>query len=317
MKILSEILCQLHEMNCEDVAIRFGVDVMGHMTHCFKHDDRIESLSFRRNHWRCFSCDIGGDAITFIQEKLSVSFVEACIILPNEYGISIPYIEKYSPKWKDSAINLHKREYTIYFMSFDREIAEFIMKNTTLTKARFIFSQRKRKIKSNVIESSNIHSIDKTNSLNSLVQAQFGIDGLKSTKVLTQNGKYLTINAPSLIIPYYDENSNLISLQTRYLGEDFPDFHIPRSKRICCSSIRLYNLQILGSNQIGSHIFITEGITDCFVMLSAGYDAVALPSATSFPIKDLAKIKNYKLYMVSDRDKTGNEAFYKAISTYA
>lgn len=312
MKIPSEILRQLHEMNCEDVAKRFGVDVKGHMTHCFKHDDRIASLSFRRNHWRCFSCDIGGDAITFIQEKLSVSFVEACIILSNEYGIPIPYIEKYSPKWKDSVINLRKREYTNDILCFfDREIAEFIMKNTALTKVGFDFLQSKRKIKSNVIEFSNIHSIDKTNDLKSLVQAQFGMDRLKTAKVLTQNGKYLTINAPSLIIPYYDENNNLISLQTRYLGEDYPDFHIPRFKRICCSSIRLYNLQILGSKQIGSNIFITEGITDCLAMLSAGYDAVALPSATSFPTKDLAKLKNYKLYMVSDRDKAGNEAFIR------
>lgn len=312
MKIPSEILRQFHEIDCEDVAKRFGVDVKGHMSHCFKHDDRIASLSFRRNHWRCFSCDIGGDAITFIQERLSVSFVEACIILTNEYGIPIPYIDKHSAKWKDSVINLRRRESTNELSCiFDREIAEFIMKHTTLTKVGGDFLQRQRKIKSDVIESSNIHSIDKTNDLKSLIQAQFGIDRLKAAKVLTQSGKYLTIDAPSLIIPYYDENNNLISLQTRYLGEDNPDFHVSRFKRICCSSIRLYNLQILGSKQGGSNIFITEGVTDCLAMLSAGYDAVALPSATSFPTKDLAKLKNYKLYMVSDRDKAGNEAFIK------
>lgn len=196
-------------------------------------------------------------------------------------------------------------------MFFDREIAEFIIEHTTLTKTGIDFLQKQRKIRSDVIKSSNIHSIDNTDHLKSLLQARFRIDRLKTAKVLTQNGKYLTIDAPSLIIPYHDENNNLISLQTRYLGEDHPDFHIPRFKRICCSSIRLFNLQILSSKHIGTKLFITEGITDCLAMLSAGYDAVALPSATSLPTTDLAKLKNYKLYMVSDRDKAGNDAFIK------
>lgn len=52
MKIPNEILHQLHEMNCEDVAKRFGLEVKNHMAHCFKHDDRIASLSFRKNHWK-------------------------------------------------------------------------------------------------------------------------------------------------------------------------------------------------------------------------------------------------------------------------
>ena len=52
-----------------------------------------------------FSCDIGGDAITFIQEKFSVSFVEACRILTDEYGIHISY-GRYSAKWNLSDYKL-------------------------------------------------------------------------------------------------------------------------------------------------------------------------------------------------------------------
>ena len=76
-------------------------------------------------------------------------------------------------------------------------------------------------------------------------------------------------------------------------------------------SIRLYNMQLLNSIQPGARIFITEGITDCLAMLSAGYDAVALPSATSFPTNDLVKLKNYNLYMVADQDRAGNDALIK------
>ena len=237
MRIPDEIIRQLHEINCEDAAKRFGLDVKKHMAHCFKHNDRTASLGFRNNHWKCFSCDIGGDAITFIQEKFSVSFVEACIILANEYGVHIPSVERRSARWKDSVINLPRRESTNDVSPlFDREVAEFIMEHTTLTKTGINFLRSQRKIKSDVIESSKIHSIDNVNSLKDIIQVQFGINRLKTAKVLTSNGKYLTIDAPSLIIPYYDESNNLIGLQTRYLGKDNPDFHIPRFKRIWLKS---------------------------------------------------------------------------------
>ena len=59
----------------------------------------------------------------------------------------------------------------------------------------------------------------------------------------------------------------------------------------------------------GEQVFITEGITDCLAMLSLGYRAIALPSATSFNIEDLEKLKTYDLYMIADNDNAGNKAF--------
>lgn len=127
MKISDEILHKLHELDCEDVAKRFGIDVKRHKAHCFNHDDRIASLGFRGNHWKCFSCGIGGDAITFIQEKFSVSFVEACRILTDEYGIPISY-GRYSAKRTSPIINWCKKESTSDTLClFDREVAEFIL----------------------------------------------------------------------------------------------------------------------------------------------------------------------------------------------
>ena len=312
MIIPNEIIRQLHAMECEAVAKRFGLDVKSHMAHCFKHDDRIASLGFRRNHWKCFSCDTGGDAITFVQERFSVSFVEACLILAEEYGIHIPYVEKQSNKWRKSIINIPTREsFDNFSCTFDRELAEFIMKHTKITDVGIEFLHGQRKIHIDVIKRSKIHSLESANDLIRMMRAQFGEERLKAAKVLSSNGKFITINTPSLLIPYFDENETLISLQTRYLGEDNPDFHISRFKRVCGSSIRLYNLPILNKVKNSERLFINEGITDCLAMLSSGYNAVALPSATSFPLEDLVKLKNKKLYMVADRDKAGNSAFIK------
>ena len=59
----------------------------------------------------------------------------------------------------------------------------------------------------------------------------------------------------------------------------------------------------------GSNLYITEGITDCLALQSAGYESVALPSSTSFPLEDLIKLKDFNLYMVPDNDKAGWDAY--------
>lgn len=312
MKIPANIIQELHNLDCEDVARRFGIETKGHMCHCFRHQDRVPSLGFRKNHWKCFSCDIGGDSITLAQEFYSVSFVEACIILANEYGIPIPSVNQRSHNWHESIVALRQRSSPIDATTvFDIEVADFIMTCTSLTSAGIKFLQNERKIGVDIIDCSRIHSLDNMNDLRNNLVGRFGIDRLVKAKVLKSNDKYLTIDTPSLIIPYYDINGNLIGLQTRYLGEDNPNFHIPRFKRICCSQIRLYNMQILNKIEPGEQLFITEGITDCLAMLTQGYNSVAIPSATSFPTDDLAILEKYNLYMVADNDRAGMDAFIK------
>lgn len=312
MRIPNTIVSELHNLNCEDVAQRFGLNPKGHKCRCFKHDDRIASLGFRQNHWKCFSCDVGGDAIALAQEYFCVSFNEACLILANEYGIRIPNVDSKTQKWRDSITTLRHRAQSIdTTISFDKEVAECIMDNTSLTDAGIEFLERKRKIRSDVVRDTNIHSLDNMNELKRLLIEKFGPERLVKVKVLKENHKYLTIDIPSLIIPYYDESGKLIGLQTRYLGEDKLDYHIPRFKRICCSPIRLYNLPLLSRVKSSERIFITEGITDCLALLSKEYNAVAIPSATSFPIEDLAKLRRFNLYMIADNDRAGNDAFMK------
>lgn len=312
MKIPPNIIRELHNLDCEDVAKRFGIETKGHMCHCFKHEDRVASLGFRRNHWKCFSCDVGGDAITLAQEYYSVSFTEACVILANEYRISIPDVNNRTQKWKDSFMLLRQRVRPVdATMVFDREVAEYIVGNTFLSQTGLEFLENQRKINSDVIATSQIHSLDDTINLKQELIAKFGVERLIKCKVLRENTKSLTIDTPSLIIPYYDENEQLISLQTRYLGEDNPDFHIARFKRICNAKIRLYNMPVLKNCRGENKLFITEGITDCLAMQSYGYNAVAIPSATSFPLEDLSKLKKYNLFMMSDQDSAGYNSYIR------
>ena len=101
-------------------------------------------------------------------------------------------------------------------------------------------------------------------------------------------------NAPSLLIPYRDYNGNLLSVQARYLGNQLSSSSaLPRFQFTRGSKCTIFNLPILKLLKPGEPLFITEGVTDCMAMLSAGHKAIAIPSATLLTQKDIKMLKEF------------------------
>ena len=81
---------------------------------------------------------------------------------------------------------------------------------------------------------------------------------------------------PWLQIPYYNQEGRLIGVQNRNLVKGAtPRFRFPQD-----SQCGIYNLPVLNRLRPGDTLFITEGCSDCWAMLSAGHKAIAIPSAT-------------------------------------
>ena len=114
-----------------------------------------------------------------------------------------------------------------------------------------------------------------------------------------------------LQIPYYDPDGNLIGIQNRNLtpGAE-PRFSFPKGAR--CS---IYNLPILNLLKENEPLYIAEGASDCWALLSAGHKAIAIPSATLLKPNDLQPLLtlNSKLltqfHMYPDRDLPGERLF--------
>ena len=89
-----------------------------------------------------------------------------------------------------------------------------------------------------------------------------------------------------------------------------PRFRFPYGSR--CT---VYNLPVTAMLRPGEPLFITEGCSDCWAMLSAGHKAIAIPSATLLSqadkalLRDLAQRLGTSLHMFPDRDAPGERLF--------
>ena len=88
-----------------------------------------------------------------------------------------------------------------------------------------------------------------------------------------------------------------------------PRFRFPRG-----SHVGMYNKPVVKRLKPGDELWITEGPSDCWAMLSAGHKAVAIPSATSLTRADIALLRDglpegVTLHMYPDNDEPGMKLF--------
>ena len=77
----------------------------------------------------------------------------------------------------------------------------------------------------------------------------------------------------------------------------------------------IYNLPVIQRMKPGDELYITEGCSDCWAMLSAGHKAIAIPSATLLTPEDkqllaeLSQRLSIQWHMYPDRDAPGERLF--------
>lgn len=282
---------KLRDLPIEGVAERLGLSVKKHRSLCCFHDDHTPSLYFnvKTNTYRCFSCGAHGGVIDLALKLLpsmgrsgGVSFVEACHWLADENNMILT-------TYQSTKVRVEKTP-TVDV----RHLAMLVAQPYLCPEARrFLFEERH--IKPRVVE-------------------QLGLSSISSPVPMSGNLHGAWFNAPSLLIPYRDVDGKLISVQARYLGnqssstkgerEGLPRFQFPKGS-VC----GIFNLPILKTLNPGSHIFVTEGVSDCLAMLSAKYPAIAVPSATLLKPSDAALLKNFHLHIYPDRDRPGEKLF--------
>ena len=282
---------KLRDLPIEEVALQLGLQPNGHhKCLCPFHDDHHASLSFdqRRNTCRCFVCmDHSQGTIDLVMNALGKTFPEACQWLSDQFGIPIKTPQRGPSPQKPCnpcpPIKTCPKE-APSAPGFDAtRYARFFEHPWLSDEARrFLFTQRR---------------------LSPAV-----IRWCRLTSWQDRRGTHW------LEIPYFSADGHLIGLQNRNLdyrqGDAAPRFRFPYGAR--CS---IYNLPVIAMLRPGEELYITEGASDCWAMLSAGHKAVAIPSATllSGPDKrllaELVSQKQTTLHMYPDRDTPGERLF--------
>ena len=116
---------------------------------------------------------------------------------------------------------------------------------------------------------------------------------------------------PWLQIPYYSKEGKLVGIQNRNLiPGGYPRFRFPQG-----SKCGIYNLPVLNLLREGEELYITEGASDCWAMLSSGHKAIAIPSATLLTRQDIELLSmvngqwSITFHMYPDRDEPGERLF--------
>ena len=260
---------RLRSLPIESVAERIGLTVTKHKSLCPYHDDSHPSLSFSvsKNTFRCYVCGAHGGTIDLAMKVLNKPFIEACQWLANEHNVILT-------EWKPAEKKPRKT------VAPDIPYLENLVRKPVIHSEASDFLFAERKIDPRVVRWLGISSI----------QLPTPMSGAPYERSF--------FNAPSLLIPYRDYNGNLLSVQARYLGNQsssslslssaLPRFQFPRG-----SKCTIFNLPILKLLKPGEPLFITEGVTDCMAMLSAGHKAIAIPSATLLTQKDIKMLKEF------------------------
>ena len=262
----------------EEVAENLGIGIVRHMALCPFHNDKHPSLHFdlKKNRYKCFACGASGNVIDLVMRYNNMEFKEAINWIGNK-EVNTAKDNAYEKK--------ESREEAV-----DIEYLEVLMKNVCINEdaARFLFDERR--IDSRVVE-------------------WCGLTSVSSDTPCWRWGKAF-YDAPSLLIPYRDVDGKLLTVQGRYLGkEKKPRFKFPHG-----SQAGMYNKQVIATLKKGDELWITEGPSDCWAMMSAGRKAVAIPSATSLTTGDLRLLgdglqKGVSLHMAPDNDRPGMELF--------
>ena len=323
---------KLRDLPIEEVAERLGMQVARHKCLCPFHDDHHASFTFntRKNYCRCYVCmDHSIGTIDLVMKYTGKDFRSACRWLADAHNVYIEERKRYQGYGEHSRDGYaqHSRDGNTQHSrdgnaqqsrdgnaqqsggnapSFEASKYARFFEHPWLNEAarRFLFTERR--IDARVVSWCRLTSwTDKE-----------GISWLQ--------------------IPYFDTEGKLIGIQNRNLNRGKqqsdksslppdkktpgknslpPDKEAPRFRFPYGSQCGIYNLPIIRLLSKGEPLYITEGCSDCWAMLSAGHKAIAIPSATLLRdndkqwLADISERMRIQWHMYPDKDAPGERLF--------
>lgn len=316
---------RLRSLPVEAVAERLGLRVVRHKSLCPFHDDHHASLSYStsRNTFRCFVCDARGGTIDLVMRHLNMSFPDACRWLANGTNI---ILDTYRPRTPTADRPARPFDAARYARLFEHPWLS--------DEARtFLFTERR--LNPRVVSWCRLTSWTDRQGTHWLQTPYFDASGQliglqnRNLDYGKQKGDEGEEDKRSVDKGKQEQGSE--AKQGRAIDakqgqgsetkqgqavEGEPEYReAPRFRFPYGSRCTVYNLPVTAMLRPGEPLFITEGCSDCWAMLSAGHKAIAIPSATLLSqadkalLRDLAQRLGTFFHMFPDRDAPGERLF--------
>ena len=333
-----EQLQRLRSLPVEAVAERLGLRVVRHKSLCPFHDDHHASLSYSpsRNTFRCFVCDARGGTIDLVMRHLNMSFPDACRWLANGTNI---ILDTYRPR--TPTVDRPARP-------FDAARYARLFEHPWLSDEARTFLFTERRLNPRVVSWCSLTSWTDRQGTHWLQTPYFDASGQliglqnrnldygkqkkdegeetgadnkswqavesKQEQAVESDGKQGQAVESKQGQGSEDKQGQAVEGDGKQ-GQGSESREAPRFRFPYGSRCTVYNLPVTAMLRPGEPLFITEGCSDCWAMLSAGHKAIAIPSATLLSqadkalLRDLAQRLGTSFHMFPDRDAPGERLF--------
>lgn len=296
------------------------VDVIGHFSQLYKagssyktlcnvHGDTTPSLSIntRKQIYKCFVCDHGGNAIDYLIWSQNFSFQKAIEFIVNLANENVEdYIQNTNKqKYSDKELTLFKafedaNNLFKYFLSiYEKETNNFI---------------EKRHLNQEEIKKYSIGFVPKNvDYKKQLVKKGNEISTLINASLLTENEKLFFENR--IIFPIFNEDNKIIAFSGRKISDaDLgPKYLHSKESLVFKKSNVIYNYN--NAKKFDS-LIIVEGFMDVIAFNKIGCDNVIAIMGTSLTDYHVNKLKYHKeLTLFLDNDSAGINATIKTVIT--
>lgn len=282
---------------------------------CPFHNDTNPSMvvSQEKQIYKCFSCDAGGNVISFVQNYEKISFVEALIKLASSAGIELD-IDKYD------ASNTTGSEYKTYYKMNNEASNLFeylLLENRNDQSMKFL---KDRDINDEIAKVFKIGYASTNNVVTNLLKGKdYDLNAAVEIGLLSlKDNAYHDTYQNRFTYAISDLNNNIVGFTCRAIGDATPKYINSLESKIFNKSSILYNINNAKDTiKQTKSVYILEGPHDVIAFYRAGIKNVVATMGTAFTKEHLALLKSIGVNQVIlgfDGDAAGQHATYNAIT---
>ncbi|OQX28498.1 MAG: DNA primase [Spirochaeta sp. LUC14_002_19_P3] len=278
---------------------------------CPFHSEKTPSFTVNQenNLYYCFGCQKGGNAINFLMETESLSFIEAVRRLAEKAGIEISYTES-----DRSRINTKKVLEELYF-KVSVTFHWLLLNHPGAAEAREYLKLRGISEDTRDAFQLGWAPADGEWLYDFLVNKKYSPEFLATSGLFSRKSSHWAFFIDRLMFPIMPSADRVIAFSGRSFGEKVPKYKNSSDTPLFKKSNHLYGLgQAMKSIRLSRQVYLCEGNIDVLACRQSGLGETVAPLGTSFTEEQARILKRLadSVVIIFDGDDAGRKGTMRA-----